>query len=249
MNFTNKVALITGASRGIGASIAYDLASHNCNICINYNNSEQEAIKLKTEIESKYNVTVLIIKADITKEEQIRIMVDEVINTFGKIDILINNAGIAIDSDIEDKNIESFHQILDTNLIGPFLISKEVAKYMVRDKEGSIINISSNTALNAYYSYGLDYDASKAGLISLTHNLSEMYAPNIRVNAIAPGWVNTDMNKELDKDYIKEEERNIYLGRFADPIEIAKVVTFLASDEASYINNEVIRVDGGTRHD
>ena len=248
MNFTNKVALITGASRGIGASIAYDLASHNCNICINYNNSEQEAIKLKTEIESKYNVTVLIIKADITKEEQIRIMVDEVINTFGKIDILINNAGIAIDSDIEDKNIESFHQILDTNLIGPFLISKEVAKYMVRDKEGSIINISSNTALNAYYSYGLDYDASKAGLISLTHNLSEMYAPYIRVNAVAPGWVNTDMNKELDKDYIKEEEKSIYLGRFAEPIEIAKVVTFLASDEASYINNEVIRVDGGTRH-
>ena len=248
MDFTNKVALITGASRGIGASIAYDLASHNCNICINYNNSEQEAIKLKTEIESKYNVTVLIIKADITKEEQIRIMVDEVINTFGKIDILINNAGIAIDSDIEDKNIESFHQILDTNLIGPFLISKEVAKYMVRDKEGSIINISSNTALNAYYSYGLDYDASKAGLISLTHNLSEMYAPYIRVNAVAPGWVNTDMNKELDKDYIKEEEKSIYLGRFAETIEIAKVVTFLASDEASYINNEVIRVDGGTRH-
>ena len=248
MDFTNKVALITGASRGIGASIAYDLASHNCNICINYNNSEQEAIKLKTEIESKYNVTVLIIKADITKEEQIRIMVDEVINTFGKIDILINNAGIAIDSDIEDKNIESFHQILDTNLIGPFLISKEVAKYMVRDKEGSIINISSNTALNAYYSYGLDYDASKAGLISLTHNLSEMYAPYIRVNAVAPGWVNTDMNKELDKDYIKEKKKSIYLGRFAETIEIAKVVTFLASDEASYINNEVIRVDGGTRH-
>lgn len=249
MDFSNKVALITGASRGIGSAIAYDLASHNCNICINYNNSYEKANKLKEKIEKEFDVKVLIIKADISKEEEITNMVNTVINEFNRIDILINNAGIAIDSDIEDKNIESFHQILDTNLIGPFLISKEVAKYMNNQKEGSIINISSNTALNAYYSYGLDYDASKAGLISLTHNLSEMYAPNIRVNAIAPGWVNTDMNKELDKDYIKEEERNIYLGRFADPIEIAKVVTFLASDEASYINNEVIRVDGGTRHD
>lgn len=248
MDFTNKVALITGASKGIGASIAYDLASHNCNICINYNNSEQEAIKLKKEIENKFKVKVLIIKADITKEEQIINMVDTVIKEFNKIDILINNAGIAIDSTIEDKNIKAFHKILDTNLIGPFLISREVAKYMVSQKEGNIINISSNTALNAYYSYGLDYDASKAGLISLTHNLSEMYSPYIRVNAIAPGWVNTDMNKELDEDYIKEEEKNIYLNRFASAEEIAKVVTFLASSDASYINNEVIRVDGGSRH-
>lgn len=248
MDFTNKVALITGSSRGIGAAIAYDLASHNCNICINYNNSYEKANELKEKIENEFNVKVLIIKADITKEEEITNMVNTVIKEFNRIDILVNNAGIAIDSDIEAKNIESFHQILDINLIAPFLISKEVAKYMIREKEGNIINISSNTALNAYYSYGLDYDASKAGLISLTHNLSEMYAPNIRVNAIAPGWVNTDMNKELDEDYIKEEEKNIYLNRFAEPIEIAKVVTFLASDEASYINNEVIRVDGGTRH-
>ena len=248
MDFSNKVALITGASRGIGAAIAYDLASHNCNICINYNNSYEKAKELKEKIEKEFNVKVLIIKADITKEEEITNMVKTVIKEFNRIDILVNNAGIAIDSDIEAKNIESFHQILDTNLIGPFLISKEVAKYMIREKEGSIINISSTNGLDAYYSYSLDYDASKAGLISLTHNLSEMYAPNIRVNAIAPGWVNTDMNKELDEDYIKEEEQNIYLNRFAEPIEIAKVVTFLASDEASYINNEVIRVDGGTRH-
>ena len=248
MDFTNKVALITGASRGIGASIAECLASHNCNICINYNNSYKEAINLKEKIEKKYQVKVLIIKADITKEEEIINMVNTVIKEFNKIDILINNAGIAIDSIIEDKNTQSFHKILDTNLIGPFLISREVAKYMLQEKEGTIINISSNTALNAYYSYGLDYDASKAGLISLTHNLSEMYSPYIRVNAVAPGWVNTDMNKELDTDYIKEEEKNIYLKRFAEPQEIAKVVTFLASSDASYINNEVIRVDGGTRH-
>ena len=248
MNFKDKVALITGASRGIGASIAYDLASHNCNICINYNHSYDEANKLKEKIEKEFNVKALIIKTDITRENEIINMVNTAIKEFGKIDILVNNAGIAIDSAIEDKNIDTFHKILDTNLIGPFLISREVAKYMLNKKEGSIINISSTNGLDAYYSYSLDYDASKAGLISLTHNLSEMYAPYIRVNAVAPGWVNTDMNKELDEDYIKEEEKNIYLNRFAHPNEIAKVVTFLASDDASYINNEVIRVDGGTHH-
>lgn len=248
MNFTNKVALITGASRGIGASIAYNLAQHNCNICINYNNSYKEANELKKEIETKYKVKVLIIKADITKEDEIINMVNTVIKEFNRIDILVNNAGIAFDSDVEAKNIENFHKILDTNLIGPFLISREVAKYMLKEKQGNIINISSTNGLDTYYSYSLDYDASKAGLISLTHNLSEMYSPYIRVNAVAPGWVNTDMNKELDEDYIKEESENIYLKRFAEPDEIANVVTFLASDDASYINNEVIRVDGGTRH-
>lgn len=248
MDFTNKVALITGASRGIGASIARNLASHNCNICINYNSSYEEAMKLKKEIENKNNIKVLIIKADISIEEEIINMVDQVINEFGKIDILINNAGIAIDSTIEDKNIKSFHKILDTNLIGPFLISRYVAKYMLEQKEGNIINVSSTNAIDTYYSYSLDYDASKAGLISLTHNLAEIYSPYIRVNAVAPGWVKTDMNKELDLDYIKEEENKIYLKRFAQPKEIAKVVTFLASNDASYINNEVIRVDGGIQH-
>ena len=248
MDFTNKVALITGASRGIGASIAYELAHHNCNVCINYNNSYQEALKLKENIEKDFEVKVLLIKADITKEDEIINMINTVIKEFNKIDILVNNAGIAIDSDIEDKNIDSFHQILDTNLIGPFLISREVSKYMLKEQSGNIINIASTNGIDTYYEYSLDYDASKAGLISLTHNLSEMYAPHIRINAVAPGWVNTDMNKELDEDFIKEEEKSIYLNRFAHPNEIAKVATFLASDEASYINNEVIRVDGGTRH-
>ena len=248
MDFKGKVALITGASRGIGLEVAKDLASHNCNICINYNNSYKEAIELKREIEENYKIRVIIVKADISKEEEISNMVNEVINNFGKIDILINNAGIAIDSAIENKNINTFHQILDTNLIGPFILSREVAQYMLKQKNGCIINIASTNGIDTYYSYSLDYDASKAGLISLTHNLACMYAPYIRVNAVAPGWVNTDMNKELDEEYIKEEEKSIYLSRFAEPKEIAKVITFLASEDASYINGEIIRVDGGTRH-
>lgn len=248
MDFKEKVALVTGGSRGIGAAIVRDLASHNCNICINYNNSFDEAKKLKEELEQKYKIKILLVKADISKKEEIVKLVENVYDYFGRIDILINNAGIAIDTTVEDKKVSNFHKILDTNLIGPFLLSREVAKYMIDQKKGNIINISSTNGIDTYYSYSLDYDASKAGLISLTHNLSSMYAPFIRVNSVAPGWVNTDMNKELDKDYIKEEEKNIYLKRFGNPEEIAKVVTFLASDDSSYINGEVIRVDGGMNH-
>lgn len=248
MDFKDKVAIVTGGSRGIGSAIVRDLASHNCNVCINYNNSFNEAKKLKEELEQRYQTKILLAKADISKEEEIVKLVENVYNYFGRIDILINNAGIAIDTTIEDKTVDNFHKTLDTNLIGPFLLSREVSKHMLKQKDGSIINISSTNGIDTYYSYSLDYDASKAGLISLTHNLAEIYAPYIRVNAVAPGWVNTEMNKELDSVFKKNEENDIYLGRFAEPEEIAKVVTFLVSSDASYINGEIIRVDGGIRH-
>ena len=134
--------------------------------------------------------------------------------------------------------------MLDVNLIGPFLTSKYALEIM---NNGSIINISSTNGIDTYYSYSLDYDASKAGLINLTHNFANMYAPNIRVNCIAPGWINTEMNKELDEEYIKEECEHILLERFAEPKEIANVVFFLASDESSYITDSIIRVDGGLK--
>lgn len=241
----NKVVLITGASRGIGASIAKKMASKNYNIVINYNNSKLKALKLKEEIENQYHVKVLVIKADVSNEDEVKKMIDESIKEFGKLNCLVNNAGLAIDTCFEDKTVQNFQKILNTNLIGPFLTSKYAFKYLEKEDNSSIINISSTNGIDTIYSESLDYDASKAGLISLTKNLALQFSPKIRVNSVAPGWVKTDMNNNLDPNFVKEEERKILLERFANPEEIANVVAFLASDEATYINSEVIRVDGG----
>ncbi len=243
-----KTVLVTGASRGMGKATALEFAKKGYNVVINYVSDDEAAQKLKSFIVENYDVDAITIKADVSNEEQVKKMVDEVINHFGKIDVLVNNAGIAIDTTFEDKTVENFRRTMDVNLIGPFLVSREVGKHMIEQKKGSIVNITSTNGLETYYEYSLDYDASKAALINLTHNLSEHFAPDVRVNGIAPGWVNTEMNKELDKDYVEEECKKIYLRRFAEPEEIAKAIYFLASDDASYINNEVIRVDGGCNH-
>lgn len=237
-----KVAIITGASRGIGAAIAIDLASNGYDVVINYINNKDSALKVQREIKSKYQVNSIIYQADVSNQTEVKEMVEKTLSVFGRIDLLVNNAGIAIDTLFEEKTIEDFDKTLKTNLIGAFICARECAKYM---KKGNIINITSTNGIDTYYPYSIDYDASKAGLISLTKNLSVEYAPNIRVNAVAPGWVNTEMNKELDLEYMKEECSKILLNRFADANEIAYVVSFLASDKASYINGEIIRVDGG----
>ena len=241
----NKVVLITGASRGIGAATAKVFASNNYNVVINYNNSEIESKELSKELEQKYNIKTLTIKCDVSSEEEVKNMVKKTIEVFGHIDTLVNNAGIAIDTTFEDKTVENFRRILDVNLIGTFLVSKYVSNYMLKEKKGSIINISSTNGIDTYYPYSLDYDASKAGVISLTNNLALQLSPYIRVNTVAPGWVNTEMNKELDAEYIEEENKKILLKRFGEPEEIAKVIYFLASEDASYINSSIIRVDGG----
>lgn len=240
-----KNVLITGASRGLGASIALKFASKGYDVIINYNNSKEQALELKTKIEKEYDVSVLTIKADVSNEEEVKQMVDLVVKEFGKIDCLVNNAAIAIDTVFEDKTVDNFRKTIDINLIGTFLVSKYASLYMLKQKKGKIINISSTNGINTYYPYSLDYDASKAGVISLTKNLAMEFAPYINVNCVAPGWINTDMNKELDKKYIEEENAKILLGRFAEPEEIANVVYFLATDEASYVNGSIIRVDGG----
>ena len=241
----NKTVLITGSSRGIGAETARVYASHGYNVVINYLNSKDEAKKLSEEIKNNYKVEVLLSKCDISKEDEVEKMVEEIIAKFSKIDVLVNNAGIAIDTLYEDKTVENIRKTLDVNLIGTFLVSKYVGEYMIKQGQGSIVNVSSTNGIDTYYPMSLDYDASKAGVISLTHNMALEYSPNIRVNAVAPGWVNTDMNKELDDEFISEESQKILVNRFANPKEIANVIYFLGSEEASYINNAVIRVDGG----
>ena len=238
-----KNVLVTGSSRGIGAATIKEFAKKGYNVVINYLNSQKEALTLKEEVEEQYNIKAVVIQADVSKEEDVKRLVKMAIQEFDKIDVLVNNVGIAIDSLVEDKTVENFQKVLETNLISTFLMCKYVGQEMCKRKEGSIVNISSNTAIDAYYPYGMDYDASKAGVISLTHNFATLYAPYIRVNAIAPGWVNTDMNKELDKEFINEECKHILLNRFAEPEEIAEEIVHIA--EASYINNAVIRVDGG----
>lgn len=239
------VALVTGGNRGIGASCVEEFAKAGVNVVINYCHHQEEAEKLADYIKDTYQVDAVSIQCDVSKEEEVEKMVNEIVDKFGGIDILINNAGVSRDSLLLDKNMKEFKRVLDVNLIGTYLCSRAVGKVMLEQKKGKIINIASTNAINTYYPESCDYDASKAGVISLTHNFALQMAPMIQVNCICPGWVKTDMNKELSIDQIKEEKKKILLGRFGEPEEIAKVVVFLSSNKASYINDTIIKVDGG----
>ena len=244
MKFKDKVVLITGASRGIGKATALSFARERAKIIVNYNNAEKEANEVIKEI-SKIGSEAIAIKCDVSKEEEVKKMFSEGVKKFGKIDILVNNAGIVFDVPLFEKTLEQWNKTLEVNLIGVFLCSKYAAPHIKKQKSGVIINISSTNGLDTLSTESADYDASKAGVISLTKNLASELAPNIRVNCIAPGWVNTDINKELPKDYVAEETEHILMKRFGKPEEIAKSVLFLASDDASFITGTTLVVDGG----
>lgn len=239
-----KTVLITGSSRGIGAATARRLAE-NYKIVINYKNSKDVALALLSEIR-KVNPMSLAIKADVSKEEEVDYLFDTIEKNFGSVDILINNAGKSHVGLIQDMTYENWQEIINTNLNSVFLTSKRAIGPMIRQKSGVIINMSSiwgkeGAALEAAYS------ASKGAINSFTKALSKELAPsNIRVNAIAPGVVLTDMMKndysEKDLKLIKED---IGLGRFANPKEIADLIAFLISDEASYITGSIIDINGG----
>jgi len=245
MNFKGKVVLVTGSSRGIGRSIAVKFAKEGASVVINYRSNENEA-KAITEIISSYS-DCMCIQADVSKEKDVKRMIDTIIERYGHLDILVNNAGIAIDNDFKDRHVKDWQETLNTNLIGVFLTSKYAGKYMLQNQYGKIINISSTNGIDTIYPYSIDYDASKAGLINMTKNLAIEFAPVINVNAVAPGWVDTGMNDDLSKSYLKSEMEKTLLKRFAEPEEIANVVLFLASDMARYIDGETIRVDGGLK--
>lgn len=244
-SYGKKCAVVTGSSRGIGAATIEEFAKKNYNVVINYVQHEKTAEDLKKKIENLYNVQAILVKADISIEEEVFYLLEETKKIFKRIDVLVNNAGIAIDTTLEDKTVDNFNKIINTNLIGTFLCCKYIGTFMKEQGFGSIVNIASGNAIDAYYPYSMDYDASKAGVISLTHNFALLYAKEIHVNCVAPGWVNTDTNKEMDEEFYKKECNHILLNRFAEPKEIAETIVFVA--EASYINDSIIKVDGGRR--
>ena len=242
---SKAVALVTGSNRGIGASCIEEFARKGVNVIINYCHHEKEAKDLERHIRENYNVDVLTIKCDISKEEEVEKMINTITDHFGGIDILVNNASVSRDSLLLDKNIKEFKRVLDVNLIGTYLCSKYAGKVMLNQKRGKIINISSTNAIDTYYPESCDYDASKAGVISLTHNFAREFAPFINVNCVCPGWVKTPMNKDLSLEQVAKEKKKILLNRFANPEEIAKMVVFLSSSNADYVNDSIIRIDGG----
>ena len=239
----NKVVLVTGSTRGIGKATIIEFASKGYNVVINYVSSEKEANELKEFVEDKYGIKALAIKCDVSNEEQVKQLVSIVIREFGKIDVLVNNAGIVYDRSFEEITVEEFERTLKVNVIGAFIVSREVSKYM--ESGSAIINVSSTNGTKTISPECLDYNISKIGLQSLTRDLAFQLKPKIRVNAIAIGWADTDMNKDLPRDYIEEEMSKIYLERFAEPSEIAKTIYFLGSEESSYINGEILTIDGG----
>jgi 3-oxoacyl-[acyl-carrier protein] reductase len=186
-----------------------------------------------------------VIKCDVSKEDEVKAMVKKTIDKFGKIDILVNNAGIVFDVPFFEKTVKQWKRTMDVNLLGNFLCSKYVAEQMLKNNSGKIINISSTSGMTSFDPESIDYDSSKAGIVAFTRALAKELAPKIRVNTVAPGWVDTEMNKDLPADFIQEETEKIYLNRIGKPEEIAKSVLFFASEDSNYITGSVLRVDGG----
>jgi 3-oxoacyl-[acyl-carrier protein] reductase len=240
----DKCALITGATRGIGKQIAITLAKQGYNIALNYRKENEELENTKKEIE-KIGVQVLAVKGDVANFENCENFVKQVIERFGQIDVLVNNAGITKDMLLMRMKKEDFEQVIDTNLVGTFNVTKNVVPYMMKARSGRIINISSVVGISGNAGQ-TNYSASKAGIIGFTKSLAkEIASRNILVNAVAPGFIETNMTDVLKDDVKQEIAKNIPLKRMGTTQDVANVVKFLASDDSSYITGQVINVDGG----
>ena len=240
----SKVAFITGATRGIGIAIALELAKEGYNIALNYRTENEALESLKKEI-SEIGVECYPVQGDVSKAEDSERMTKEIIEHFEQIDVLVNNAGITKDNLILRMKEEEFTDVINVNLVGTFNITKNVIKYMTKKRYGKIINLSSVVGISGNAGQS-NYAASKAGIIGFTKSIAkELASRNITANAVAPGFIQTDMTNVL-KDEIKEAiEGTIPLKRLGTAEDVAKVVKFLASDESSYITGQVINVDGG----
>jgi len=240
----NKTVLITGASRGIGKAIALAFAKDGMNVVINYNHSKDKAESLVKEIEN-LGVKALAVQADVSDFEQAKTLVEKALETFGQIDALVNNSGITKDNLMLRMKEEDFDQVINVNLKGTWNMCKHITKHFLKSKAGSIINISSVVGLIGNPGQS-NYVASKAGIIGLTKSLAKEFGSrNITVNAIAPGFIETEMTEKLSDDIKDYYLKQIPLNRLGQPEDIADLCIFLASEKARYITGQTISVNGG----
>lgn len=244
MSLSNRIALVTGGASGIGRYISFELAKQGATVIVNYNTSKDKAQTLITEIETLGGKADAF-QANVAVFDESKQLIDNIIERYGKLDIVVNNAGITDDQLILRMREDQFDRVIDTNLKGVWNICKHAAKPLLKSEAGRIINISSVSGIlgNAGQS---NYSAAKAGVIGLTKALArEFAARHVTVNAIAPGFIETDMTKKLPEEAVKAWADQIPLKRFGSPSDVAHAVTFLASDEASYITGHTLMVDGG----
>lgn len=240
----NKVAFITGGTRGIGRQIAITLAENGYDIAVNYRTNNNAIIILKEEVE-RNNVKFIAVQGDVSKYEDTENMINEIIRQYTRIDVLVNNAGVTKDTLLMRMKKEDFEDVININLVGTFNVTKNVIPYMMKQKNGRIINISSVVGISGNAGQA-NYAASKAGIIGFTKSLAkEVGSRNILVNAVAPGFIETQMTDVLKEEVKEEISKTIPLKRTGKPIDVANVVKFLASEDSSYITGQVINVDGG----
>jgi 3-oxoacyl-[acyl-carrier protein] reductase len=240
----NKSVLVTGASRGIGRAIALYFAKNGAKVAVNYSGSEAKANEVVEEIKANGG-TAFAIKADISNSEDVSNMIKSVIEQFGSLDVLVNNAGITRDNLLMRMKEEDWDAVINTNLKGVFLTTKAVTRQMMKQKQGRIINIASIVGVSGNPGQA-NYVAAKAGVIGLTKTAAkELSSRGITVNAIAPGFIETDMTGKLEEGIKEDMLRNIPLARFGQPDDIAAAALFLASDSSSYITGQTLHVDGG----